>query len=306
MSQTSFYGLLAAMVGCGAVVSVGRLDSGVSLESTRAIWADVVHDVDEFGLQVTRVSSAKEMQLGEEIAAQVTGWAAEDPAAEKYVDAVAESLLPGVHRKEIHYHVHVIRSPEVNAFALPGGQIYVCTGLLDFLQSEAELAAILGHEISHVDLRHAIERYQYQLQLRKLGAPGAGQLVEIAHSVVVMGYTQNQELEADASGERLSIQAGYDPDAAVAVFQRMQTRFGGATRVPAKTPLGEAGGAVADLIGSYFRTHPRSEERARQLSDMLARNHSELAGRIVYRGVGNYQSKVPRVTEELPEEKHVY
>lgn len=306
MTRLSFYGLLAFMIGCGAAVSVGELDSEISLESTRAMWADVLHDVDAFGLQATRVSAAKEMQVGEEVAAQISAWGTEDPEKAKYVEGVAASLLPYVHRTDIRYHVHVLRSPQVNAFAVPGGQIYVLTGLLDFLQSEAELAAILGHEISHVDLRHSIERYQYQLALKKIGAPGAGEIVEIAHSLIASGYTQNQEMEADASGERLAIEAGYDPDAAIAVFRRMQAKFGEATRSNATTPLGEAGGAVADVIESYFRTHPPSAERARQLSDMVARNHRELAGRMVYKGVKNYQTSVPRSAMELPQEKRVY
>src|SRR5262249_39795652 len=160
----------------------------------------------------------------------------------------------------------------------PGGQIYVFTGLLDFLQSEAELAQILGHEISHVDLRHCVERYQYQLALKKIGVGDAAPLVELAHSLVAIGYSQDQEFEADASGERLAIDAGYDPDAAAAVFRRMKAQFGEPTREQATTPLGEAGQAVGQAIGSYFRTHPPSEDRARQLSDMVASNHRRLAG----------------------------
>jgi predicted Zn-dependent protease len=306
MSRIYFYSLLALMIGCGAAVSFGQIDPDVSLESARVIWADVLHDADNFGLQATRVSGATEMRLGDELATGVSRWGAEDPEAAKYVEAVAASLLPHVRRKDIHYHVHVIRSPGINAFALPGGHIYVLTGLLDFLESESELAAVLGHEISHVDLRHAIERYQYQLALRKVGAPEAGTIVEFAHSLVAIGYTQDQELEADASGERLAIEAGYDPDAAIAVFRRMQARLGEPIRRQAATPVGEAGGAVIDVIGSYFRTHPTSDDRARQLSAMVARNHRELAGTIVYRGVRNYKLRVARSAQDFLEERHVF
>lgn len=306
MSRISFYLVLALLLGCAAAVSFGQLDADVGLESARAIWADILRDADAFGLEATRVSPASEMQLGDQLAAQIANWAPEDPGATRYVQSVGATLLPGVRRKEIQYHFHVIRSPMINAFALPGGHIYVATGLLDFLRSEAELAAVLGHEISHVDLRHAISRYQYQLAARRIGAADAGAIVEIAHALVAIGYTQDQELEADASGERLAVEAGYDPDAMIPVFHRMQARFGERTRAQATTPAGEAGGAVADLIGSYFRTHPPSAERARQLSSLLARNHRELAGKIVYRGLKNYRARVPRSAEEFPEEKHVY
>jgi beta-barrel assembly-enhancing protease len=304
MSRFYFYSILGLLTGCGAAVCLGKIDPDVSLESARAMWADVLRDADEIGLQATRVPAAQEMQLGDELAAQANTWGAEDPDAEKYVSAVAEPLLREVRRQDIHYHIHVIRSPGINAFALPGGHIYVLTGLLDFLQSEAELAAILGHEISHVDLRHAIERYQYQLAARKVGAPAVA--IEIAHDLVAIGYTQDQELEADRSGERLAIEAGYDPDAMAAVFRRMHSRFREPPRRPATTPAGEAGGAVADMIGSYFRTHPPSAERARQLSQMVSENRRELVGKMVYRGVRNYQTRIPRNVREFPREKRIY
>ncbi len=208
-----------------------------------------------------------------------------------------------LNRKGIDYHFHVIRSPEINAFALPGGQIYVLTGMLDFLGSEAELAAVLGHEMSHVDLRHCIERYQYELALEKVGAGQAGAIVEFAHRLVAIGYTQYQELEADASGERLAIEAGYDPDAAAAVFTRMKVRFGDAAAPRAVTPAGEVGQAVEEAIGSYFQTHPSSEERSRELSAMAGRNRQRMAGQIVYKGVENYRKRIPRSAQEYPAER---
>lgn len=306
MSRKYFYALLILMLACGAAVSLGQLDTNVSLDSAREIWADVLRDVDEFGLHATRVPAHKEMQLGNEIAAHIKTWGSEDPDASKYVSAVAGQLLPNVNRTAIHYQFHVIQSPQVNAFALPGGHVYVLTGLLDFLESEAELASILGHEMSHVDLRHCIERYQYELALKKVGAPDAGVLIGLAHQFASLGYAQYQELEADASGERLAIESGYDPDAAAAVFQRMKTRFGENTAPAASTPLGEVGHAVGEALGAYFQTHPPSAERARQLSEMVARNHRTLSGRTFYRGVSNYKSRIPRSTQESAAENHVY
>jgi beta-barrel assembly-enhancing protease len=306
MPRKHFYIVLVLMLACGAAVSVGQLDPNVSLDSVREIWADVLRDADQFGLQATRVSAAREMQLGTELAGQTGNWGQEDPEQEKYLEAVASLLEPHLNRKEIVYHFHVIRSPEINAFALPGGQIYVLSGMLDFLESEAELAAVLGHEMSHVDLRHCIERYQYELALDKAGAGHAGAVVEFAHRLVAIGYTQYQELEADASGERLAIEAGYDPDSAAAVFTRMKIKFNDADALPAVTPGGEVGQAVEGAIGSYFRTHPTSEERSRQLSAMAARNRQKLAGQIVYKGVQNYRKRIPRSVQQFTAEQHPY
>jgi predicted Zn-dependent protease len=302
----SFFALLVLMVACGATVLLGNLDPDVSLDSARELWSDVLRDVDDLGLQTTRVSAYREMQLGDQMATQFATGTKEDSDAAKYVAAVGAQLLPHVNRKGMRYHFHVIHSPEINAFALPGGQVYVLSGLLDFLQSEAELSAILGHEISHADLRHCIERYQYQLALKKVGMGQAGGLAGFAHELVAIGYQQDQELEADLSGERLAIEAGYDPNAAAAVFERMKTKLSESKATPATSPAGEVGQAVGEAIGSYFRTHPTSEARARQLSVMTRKNRRELAGRTFYRGIRNYQTRTPRSTQEFVEEEYVY
>ena len=154
MSQKPFYAVLALMAGCGAAVSMGSKDPHVSLDSAREIWSDVLRDVDDFGLQATRVPVHEEMQLGSTMAAQIGNWGPEDPRDSEYVTDVASGLLPYVNRKAMRYQFHVIQSPQVNAFALPGGQVYVLSGMMEFLESESELAAVVGHEMSHVDLRH--------------------------------------------------------------------------------------------------------------------------------------------------------
>jgi predicted Zn-dependent protease len=305
-SNRSFLALLVLMAACGVTVMMGNLAPDVSLDSARELWSDVLRDVDDFGLHATRVSVYKEMQLGEQMSGQLGPGNREDPGAEKYVAVVGEQLLPYVNRKTMRYRFHVIDSPEINAFVLPGGQIYVLTGLLEFLQSEAELAAILGHEISHVDLRHCIEQFQYQLVLKSVGMGQAGSVAGFAHELVAMGYKQDQELEADFSGERLAIEAGYDPDAATAVFDRMKKQFGESKAPSAVSPASELGQAVAGALGSYFRTHPPSESRARELSQMTAQNRVELAGRMFYRGARNYRIRIARSTQEFAEEKHVY
>ena len=306
MFRKSFYALLALMLACGVAVSMGNLDPNISLESARELWSDVLRDVDDLGLQASRVSVYKEMQLGAQLNTQVGTWNKEDTAATQYVAAVGEVLLLKINRRAIRYHFHVLESPEINAFALPGGQIYVLSGLLEFLQSEAELAAVLGHEISHVDLRHCIEQYQYQLVLKRVGMGQVGAITGFAHELVAIGYKQDQELEADLSGERLTIEAGYDPDAAAAVFERMKRTFGESSAAPAKTPVGEIGQAVGEAVGSYFRTHPPSAARVRQLSEMTGKNHRELAGRVFYRGIRNYQGRIARSAQEFVEEEHVY
>lgn len=294
--------LLLLIVG-GAAVLLGEIEQGVDFGSVLETWADVLRDVDQFGLQLTRVSDREEMQLGQDIARSIRGRRLEHPEWDRYVSAVSKALLPYVRRQGIRYEFHVIDSRHVNAFALPGGQIFVLTGMLEFLESEAELAAILGHEIAHVDLRHSIERFQYELALKKVGMREIGQLAEVTRRVVTVGYTKYQEVEADAQGVRLSIQAGYDPETGAVVFSRLTQRFGGPTPPGPRTPLGELTRAMEEALGSYFRSHPASEDRARRLKSLVAGNRYRLSGRSFYVGVENYRQRIPRSQQELPAER---
>jgi beta-barrel assembly-enhancing protease len=290
------------LVGGAALASLGPNDGRVNLSSLMALWSDAVRDTDQIGMRLTRLSDGEEMRIGSELAPSVLTWGSEDTAASAYVTAVAQSLLPHVQRPGIHYMFRVIDTPEVNAFAMPGGQVFATTGLLAFAESEAELAAVLGHEISHVDLRHCVERYQYEYRLKKAGMPEAGWMVETAHRLATMGFSPYQESDADLAGERLAIAAGYDPDAAAALFERMKIQFGEPTQRRATTPAGEVGQAVDTAIGSYFRTHPPSADRARQLNEMVAQHRSELKGRSFYVGKQNLAHHVARSRQLFPGE----
>ena len=217
--------VLALLLGGAVLATRGTADSEVSLSSLVDLWSDALRDTDQIGMKLTRVSDAEEMRIGAELARGVSDFGSEDAAAAAYVAGVAQPILPHLRRQGIHYRFHVIDSPQVNAFALPGGQIFVMRGLLEFVESEAELAAVLGHEMSHVDLRHCIERYQYEAKLKKAGIPELGWMVEAAHRLATLAFTQQQELEADAQGERLSVESGYDPDAGGGALQPDENTF---------------------------------------------------------------------------------
>ena len=285
--------LLAAGAG---FATRGTPDPDVSLASLVDLWSDTLRDTDQIGMKLTRVSDAEEMKIGAELARGISDMGSEDAAATAYVTKVAEPLLPHLRRRSIHYKFHVINSEQINAFAMPGGQIFVMRGLLDFVESEAELASTLGHEMSHVDLRHCIERYQYESKLKKAGMPELGWIVELAHRLATQGFSAEQESEADSQGERLSIESGYDPDAPVSLFLRMKARFGEPSREHQATPAGEVLQATGEAITAYFRTHPLSEERAKRLADMVVLNHRSLAGRSFYVGKENLRERTARVS----------
>ena len=303
--MTSWRGVavvLALLVAGGTAAALGEVDEGVDFSAALETWGDVLRDADQLGLKLTRVSDAEEMVLGE---ALVDPWrpAVAAHPTEEYVAAVGQALVRRVRRPGVRYVFHVVDSPAVNAFALPGGQVFVTTGMLGFLESEAELAAVLGHEIAHVDLRHCVERFQYELALARVGLRDVGRYAEVFRRLAASGYSKYHELEADAQGLRLAIEAGYDPTAGAAVFERLGRQRGEPATVRPGTPVGELGQAVASGLGSYFRSHPPSAERARRLERLVARNQRILAGRPVYVGVENLQRRVPRTVEELPAER---
>ena len=110
----------------------------------------------------TLMTEAEEIRKGEKAAAEVPatyGIYGELPALQDYVDDIGQKLAKNSHRPQLNYHFAVVDSPQVNAFALPGGYIYVTRGILAYLNSEAELAAVLAHEIGHVTARHSVRQY---------------------------------------------------------------------------------------------------------------------------------------------------
>jgi len=122
---------------------------------------------------------------------------------------------------------------------------------------------VLGHEISHVDLRHCIERYQYEIALKKLSGSDLGAVGRFAHEFVCYGLQTGSGNGSGFSGERLAIEAGYDPDAAAGIYSRMAEKVGESRGSTRSTPVGEIGQATLELVVSYFRSHPPSEARAR-------------------------------------------
>jgi predicted Zn-dependent protease len=289
MRRFAFLFVLALLIGGVVLATLGTSDRRVSLDSLLTLWSDTWRDTDQVGMRLTRISDADEMRIGSELARSfnVPGASAD----ESYISEVGKSLLPYLRRGGIRYQFHVYASLEVNAFALPGGHVFVTRGMLDVIESEAELAAVLGHEIAHIDLRHCVERYQYEYRLKKAGVPEIGWMVELAHHIATAGFNSSQELDADARGQALAIQAGYDPDAGAALFERMKAHFHEPSPRNATTPAGEVAQATGNAIGSYFQTHPPYQARVEQLSAMAARNRREWKSKSFYVGKENFKRR---------------
>ncbi|HLX04940.1 MAG TPA: M48 family metalloprotease [Candidatus Binatus sp.] len=284
------------------VTTMGRSAYRVNLSAAMELWSDVLRDADDFGLQLTRVSAHDETELGDRIASAIAAQYGQTASA-PYLTAVGDSLAQHATRKDISYKFHVIQSPEINAFAVPGGHVFITTGMLAFLHSEAELAGVLGHEISHIDLRHCIDQYQYQLALRRVGAEPLGEVVDYARMPMTFSYSKYQEAEADENGMTLAIEAGYDPRAMVNEMTRFDTVAPDPAAAQAQSgPATEAASATVDALGDYLRSHPLNHERIEDLNELIASDRRWHGSRQVYEGVQNYSQGIPMSQRRFPGE----
>jgi predicted Zn-dependent protease len=168
----------------------------------------------------------------------------EDPALVAYVEQIGQRLAHFAPPRDFEYRFHIVDQEAPNAFALPGGQIYVSRGLLILANSEGELANVIGHEIVHAALRHASAR-----QAVVASIPG---LFRFSAAGAIASYSRNQEREADREGQVLAGRAGYDPEGMAAFLRDLdyteRLEFG-ASRLP-----------------SFYDTHPTTGERAAEAS----------------------------------------
>jgi predicted Zn-dependent protease len=199
-------------------------------------------DVDNIGTRnvnkgkiLPTMSLEKEVALGHQLAAQVERQAKlfNDPVVNEYVNRIEQNIVRNSDAK-VPFTVRIIDSDEVNAFALPGGFLFVNTGLILAADQEAELAGVLAHETAHVAARHGAETASKEQAVNLASIPlifvggvaglGARQAAGIAIPVGFLKFTRNQEGEADYLGAQYMYKAGYDPSAMLSFFEKLQAK----------------------------------------------------------------------------------
>ena len=170
-------------------------------------------------------------------------------------------------------------------------------GGLDFVASEAELVAVLGHEISHVDLRHCVERLQLQ-QAAGMVSPGLGAVARLGYEVMLRGFSEEQELAADVNGAALSAGVTYDPWAASEMFERLGSKVEPTGRMPTRNPVVEAIALIPEALGRYIATHPPADERMAAIRRALVATPGSWKG--VRRYVGRANLAVRRSMNQDP------
>jgi len=186
-----------------------------------------------------------------------------DPDLNAYVERIGQKMAAVSHRPELDYVFTVIDSPDINAFALPGGFVYVNRGLLTYLNSEAQLAAVLGHEIGHITARHAVRqqtasRTANAASIALIFATGVDlrETTSLISGALISGYGRDMELEADSLGAEYLSNAGYDPNAMVEVIEVLKNHEDFMKRTSNRTAVAYHG---------LFASHPRNDTRLQEV-----------------------------------------
>jgi len=216
--------------------------------------------------EFTLVTPAQEAALGREgyTAAIAEYGQYDDAAVSAYVDSVGRRVAAASEEPALPWRFTVLDDPVVNAFAMPGGYIYVTRGLLAHMQSEAQLAGVLGHEIGHVTARHSAKQItQQQLAGLGMGLAAAvsptfrryGSTAEQALGLLMLKYSRDDETQADELGVRYATLSGYDPREIPGTYRTLQR-------------IAERAG---QSLPGYMSTHPDPGQREQRTSDLAAK-----------------------------------
>lgn len=215
------------------------------------------------------VATPDEIAIGQKMAYQIERRfkADPDPLAQARIRAIGNDLANVSDRKDAPYYFKVLKGDEINAFATPGGFVYVFRGLIDKTESDAELASVIAHEIGHVAARHAAKKMELEMGYNIVmsiafgsqSKPELERYVNIGFNLIALGYSREDEMFADKLGIRYLIRAGYSPYGAVSFMEKMERM----EKEEGATPI------------YFLRSHPymsqRIEEARKEIPRELAR-----------------------------------
>lgn len=211
--------------------------------------------------QLMLFSEEQDIELGKSYAPEIEkemGGKIQDLTLQNYIDSVGQKVAAVSHKPYFDYHFTALEDKTVNAFALPGGYIFITRGMLEKLENEAQLAAIFAHETTHVVARHSSAQISREIGIELAlsvaagqSSGGAMQVAGIARQIIGLGYSRAQESEADLAGLDYMVKAGYDPQEMVKTMQML-----------------EAQNEVRPI--EFLSTHPSPERRVEYISQAIS------------------------------------
>ena len=220
------------------------------------------------------VTPEQEQEIGSQIAGNLLGAVplVDDQKLQAYVNQVGRWVAAQTERRDSQWRFGVLQSADVNAFAAPGGYVFVTKGLYDLLDSEAELAAVLGHEIGHVIRKHHLDLLRKSSMIGAVSnvvgnrvagdRPAIQGLIGNGAEIMARGLDKSAEYEADRLGMVFASRAGYDPFAMFKVLEKIEA----------------AAAADSGPVALLYKTHPRPADRLDALADASGPRFDQLAG----------------------------
>jgi predicted Zn-dependent protease len=212
------------------------------------------------------ISTQQEVQMGQSYASQLSSQLpiVNDPAIEQYINQLGDSIAHLTGRGDLDWHFFVVNTDVVNAFALPGGFIYVNRGVIERADKMDELAGVMGHEIGHVVKRHSVKQMQQQqganigvaltCVLTKVCESQATQAaIQVGGAAVFASFSRQDEKEADEEGFKNVVRAGINPKGLVSFFQKLMSEEKG-------------GGSPVD---AWFSDHPLTQDRIADVQSLV-------------------------------------
>ncbi len=241
--------------------------------------------------QLSLIGEEMEVQLGREAVPEVEaqfGGVHPDYRINDYVARIGRSLAEVTERPHLPWTFKVVNSMDVNAFALPGGFVYVTKGLLLEMDSEAQLACVLGHEAGHITARHSVDQLQKALGMQVLvaavgagtGSPDAEAVAKVVSALTQLKFSRDHEYQADELGVRYAVRDGYNPHGMIellSIFLRLSSDSGG-------------------HIGDIFSTHPDTRKRIERVKGILEEKYPEVGEDPAYKiNRAEYRAEVDRI-----------
>ena len=225
---------------------------------------------DEAAQSLLALDSRDEIELGREVREEFAGHFkfAELPDQLDRIKRLAAPILERRTRKEIDYTFSIVESPELNAFSILGGSIYIHTGLLDRMPSDAELQGVIAHEIGHVDLKHCVRKFTYAARLGEIGGEPAQALALAANRMLSVAYSEDHEFEADEFAFRTQIKAGNTRDDSLAFTKFLLKAEDQAEEPRPPRRSKNVFETVGREVSNHYRTHPPTLERLRRLEQL--------------------------------------
>lgn len=262
-------GLLVSGVVLGIVIYGAQVQPPVAPTFTSAfqIFGETVRVADRFAGRLMPVNDFDEAALGEALKSH---YVANDTPVDVYVNKILQDVSAYA-KKDFSYNAYLLDWDVPNAMALPGGLVFVTTGLLKTLDNEAQLAAVLAHEVGHIELSHCVDQMKYEITAKKLGVKALGELADMTVRLMIRhSFSKTQEHEADLYAWTWLSHSRYDPAGVGGSFAALQ-RWD-------RERSQRGAGYKPGLLRDYFLSHPPlpvREHEFRSRADRWWRRHPD-------------------------------